>query len=241
MEGIQFVLFDISEDLVKAWQRAFAQHVPDAARERFTIIHSTNEDLSFPADQFDCIVSPANSYGRLDGSFDWYLAKELAPPDQFEAPTQIAQAVLYKQWRGYAPPGTCTLVPLKDTVCAANKYACSYIALCPTMRIPENVKWNREIVYNCMWSLLVALDRHNASVASAAAGRGGAAGTAVKKVLMAGLATGVGRVSAERCAQQMALAVKHYADASEHPQKWSSLRWDDALDYAQETNDTHLL
>ncbi|TFY64289.1 hypothetical protein EVJ58_g2714 [Rhodofomes roseus] len=221
MEGIQFVLFDISEDLVKAWQRAFAQHVPDAARGRFTITLSTNEDLSFPAEQFDCIVSPANSYGRLDGSFDYYLAKELAPPARFEAPTEIAQAVLYRQWRGYAPPGTCTLVPLKGTVCADNKYGCGYIALCPTMRIPETVTWNREVVYNCMWSLLVALDQHNASV-------GG------EWFCYRG-------VSAERCAQQMALAVKHYVDACENPQKWSSLSWNDALDYAQEANDTHSL
>ncbi|KZT70416.1 macro domain-like protein, partial [Daedalea quercina L-15889] len=222
-------------DLVGAWRRAFAQHVPDAARAQFTFVHSTRDDLSFPADQFDCIVSPANSYGRLDGSFDYYLARELAPPGQLEAPTRIAQATLYRRWRGYAPPGTCTLVPLRGTVCEANKHGCAYIALCPTMRIPETVTWHRQVVYNCMWSLLVALDQHNASA-------GGAdSGTRIGKVLMTGLATGVGRVSAERCAQQMALAVKHYVDASEHPEKWSALEWRDALDYNAEVGETRSL
>lgn len=67
MDGIQFVLFDISEELIEAWRHAFEEHVPEAARSQFTIKLTQVEDESFPEEQFDCIVSPANSYGRLDG------------------------------------------------------------------------------------------------------------------------------------------------------------------------------
>ena len=56
---------------------------------------------------------------------------------------------------------------------------------------------------------------------------------------MTGLATGVGNVSAERCAQQMALAVENFIDASENPEKWSSMEWDDALTYAHDCRRTH--
>jgi len=166
-------------------------------------------------------------------SFDYYLAQALSPDDVW-APTGIVQATLYQRWKGYAPPGTCTLVPLKGTVCENNAHGCAFIALCPTMRIPEDVVWNREIVYNCMWSLLVSLDQHNQA---AEISRNG---TRVHKVLMTGLATGVGNVSAERCAQQMALAVGDFIDASENPGKWRSMEWDDAITYAHECRRTLL-
>ena len=29
------------------------------------------------------------------------------------------------------------------------------------MRIPEDVVWNREIVYNCVWWMLITLEQHN--------------------------------------------------------------------------------
>ena len=170
-------------------------------------------------------------------SFDYFLAMQLAPPGEgFDAPTRIAQSVLYRRWKGYAPPGTCTLVPLADTSCTANKYGCRFIALCPTMRVPQSATWNRDVVYNCTWSLLNAIDQHNVSVEAA-----GDAGAKIRKVLMTGLATGVGGVSAERCAEQTALAVKHYLDACADPEKWSSLQWKDALAYDRETSRTYSL
>ena len=103
------------------------------------------------------------------------------------------------------------------------------------MRVPHSVTWNRDVVYNCTWSLLNAIDQHNVSAAA------GDAEAKIRKVLMTGLATGVGGVSSERCAQQMALAVKHYLDASANAEKWSSLQWKDALGYDRETSRTHSL
>lgn len=162
---------------------------------------------------------------------------QLTPPGEgVDVPTAIAQSVLYQRCKGYAPPGTCTLVPLAGTPCAANKYGCRFIALCPTMRVPQSVTWDRDVVYNCTWSLLNAIDQHNASEQTA-----GDAEAKIRKVLMTGLATGVGGVSSERCAQQMALAVKHYLDASANAEKWSSLQWKDALAYDRETSRTHSL
>jgi len=67
MDQLQFILLDASPIVVEEWKRAFSQHVPDVI-DRFLIIQSRLEDLSGPHQQFDCIVSPANSYGRLDGS-----------------------------------------------------------------------------------------------------------------------------------------------------------------------------
>lgn len=67
MDHVQFILLDISPSVIEAWTKALSQHIPDAI-DKFSIVQSTLEDLaSGPHQQFDCIVSPANSYGRLDG------------------------------------------------------------------------------------------------------------------------------------------------------------------------------
>ncbi len=125
------------------------------------------------------------------------------------------------------------MVPLQATTCENNPHKCAYIALVPTMRVPEEVTWNREIVYNCVWSLLNALSQHNESASGSDARR-------IKTVLMTGLGTGVGYISPEVFAKQTALAFKHYLDSEAHPDKWSSLQWRDADAYSREVAETYM-
>ncbi|KDR80220.1 hypothetical protein GALMADRAFT_61988 [Galerina marginata CBS 339.88] len=243
MDDLEFILLDRSGALVKAWNDAFAELVPDNIRGKFTTVSSMLSALESPHNQFDCIVSPANSYGFLDGGqvlspiamiFDHYISETLSPNDYHE-PTRHVQSVLYDRWRGFAPPGTCTIIPLEGSTCAKNQHQCSFIALCPTMRVPEVVTWNRELVYNVMWSLLVSLDQHNRAVNDSGKG------TPIRKVLMTGLGTATGYISAERCARQMASAIRDFAEACAQPKKWKSLTWSDAYGYANEGKSTHAL
>ena len=99
------------------------------------------------------------------------------------------------------------------------------------MRTPENVLWNREVVYNCMWSLLVSLDNHNQAANDDE--------SRIRRVLITGLGTCTGGVSAKRCAQQMMLAVRDFIDASESADKWSSIEWDHAIDLTHDCRRTH--
>lgn len=150
--------------------------------------------------------------------------------------------MLYARWRGFAPPGTSTLLPLAGTPCEANAAGCAYVALCPTMRFPESVAWHHEIVYNCVWSLLVAIDEHNARVEELEREKQDGEGTGneekegkeerrIESVVMTGLATGVGRVPVAECAKQMALAFAHYHEAKTNPERWSSLSWNQICRY----------
>jgi len=235
MNHLEFILLDLKHALIEEWKSALKEHIPEVI-DKFSIAESTLEDLkSGPHEQFDCIVSPANSYGRLDGGFDYYIAEALSPDDVL-APTAFVQSALYKRWKGFAPPGSCTIIPLKGSSFENNIHGCAYIALCPTMRRPESVTWNREIVYNLMWSILVSLEQHNAALDdSMQVGTG----VRIQKVLMTGLGTGVGGVSSARCAQQMALAVKHFLEASANPEKWSSMSWEDTVTPDEEICRTH--
>lgn len=233
-EDVQFIFLDMSTALVQAWKKAFTEHLDDSIHEKFTFLNCKLEDIPPPHDKFDCIVSPANSYGRLDGGFDYYLSEALAPSHDHDAPTRHVQSVLYREWRGYAPPGTCTMISLLNSPCESNVHGCSYIGLCPTMRFPEEITWNREVIYNCMWSLLVQLDKHNTAIQA-----GGGAARRIRSVVIPGLGTGIGEVPIERCAQQMALAFREFLLSAANPGKWSSLSWDDATENADDTRVTY--
>ena len=82
--------------------------------------------------------------------------------------------------------------------------------------------------------MLVAIDNHNAAAATTGE-------PIINKVILPGLATGVGAVSAEKCAVQMALALKHYHDAVSNPDEWCKLKWDQIYDVADEVMATRRL
>ncbi|KAL7815823.1 hypothetical protein V8C26DRAFT_401674 [Trichoderma gracile] len=194
--------------------------------------------LSFVEAEFDLIVSPANSYGRLDGGFDDAISRSLSPRDDYLALTRAAQAKLYEEWRGFAPPGTCTLLRIPDDFHARsrNTWGTKYVALCPTMRVPQSVTWDREVVYECIWSLLCAVDRHNRAVRNAKPQQ--QKHDEIRSLLMVPMATGVGGVSAKKWAQQTALALEHYLDAVTNESRWSALQPDDISAYAREVEQT---
>ncbi|KAJ5817608.1 hypothetical protein N7447_007616 [Penicillium robsamsonii] len=164
---------------------------------------------------FDLIVSPANSYARLDGAFDHAISMTFSPRQDYHALTRRAQTVLYEKWRGFAPPGSCTLVEFPHDL-KQNKHGCEWVAICPTMREPSDARWDREVVYECVWSLLCQAEGHNRSVESA---------RKIERILITPLAVGVGKVSKTRWAVQTVLALKQFVDAVERPVRWSNLGW----------------
>ncbi|KZT09785.1 macro domain-like protein [Laetiporus sulphureus 93-53] len=200
-------------------------------QERFTILQSTLGELEPPHSYFDCIVSPANSYGLMDGGFDLYLSQALSPKGDVMALTRCAQAAIKERYYGFAPPGTCTLVQLPELLRQNPQYPrCRVLAVSPTMRYPIDVHWHKDLVYNTMWSLLTELEHWNEHAAEV---------DRIESVAMTGLATGVGGIDKELCACQMVLAIKHFLDTrSEEGQKrWAQEefpQWRDVLPIAEE-------
>ena len=150
-----------------------------------------------------------------------------SPSKDFHALTRLVQAAIRNRYYGFAPPGSCILVPGLP----ANDFSCKTIAVCPTMRYPEEITWHKDIVYNTMWSLLVELENWNKQVDDEE--------KKIKKVLMTGLGTGVGKIPAADCARQMALAVKHFLYARrEEGQRARAeddyLSWDKVMDLVEE-------
>jgi hypothetical protein len=67
------------------------------------------------------------------------------------------------------------------------------------------------------------VDRWNKSVRSSPNG----GEDTINTILITPLATGTGGVSREKWALQFVLALKHFVDAQERPERWSRLRWED--------------
>lgn len=215
----EVLLLCMDKDFITAFNTALKKTWPSHDNSKVKI-KPVNERLnSLPTETtFDLVVSPANSYGRLDGAFDHAISATFSPRDDYHALTRAAQEVLYEKWRGFAPPGSCTLVPF-PTELRKNGYGCSWVAICPTMREPSNANWDREVVYECVWSLLCQIEGLNRTL--------GQGGDKIERILMTPLAVGVGKVSAERWATQTVLAFKHFVDAVERPKRWGALQWND--------------
>ena len=53
--------------LCSAWNRAIAEYFPSEATPPFSVYEGTLNELDADLLRCDCIVSPANSYGIMDG------------------------------------------------------------------------------------------------------------------------------------------------------------------------------
>ncbi|KAH9837990.1 uncharacterized protein C8Q71DRAFT_706001 [Rhodofomes roseus] len=221
--------------LNEAWKRHIREQLFPDDQQRFHVVEARLDTLEPPHTEFDCIVSPANSYGIMDGGFDYYLSEALSPKGDIMALTRCAQAALKARHFGFAPPGTCTLVPLSAELRDNPRFPrCRVLAVSPTMRYPVDVSWHEDLVYNTMWSLLVEVERWNERADREGEGRG-----RIQKVCMTGFATGVGGASKEVCARQMVLAVKHFLDvvSEEGRKRWARKdfpMWNDVLPIAED-------
>ncbi|KZP00930.1 macro domain-like protein, partial [Calocera viscosa TUFC12733] len=228
---IQFTLLDRSTDLLDAWKAAFEKYLPTALGDTFTLLQS---DIR-KAGKFDCVVSPANSYGIMDGGIDLYIAAAISPTDTTPVIRSV-QKHLYANHRGYLSAGQCAIAPLPAELCGpSNVLGCKYIAVLPTMRLPERIEWQRDIVYDCMWNLLLALEKHNGAAVAEHSGK------EIRTVVMSGLATGTGGISHQKCAEQMVLAVKHFREATSTPAMWSQFDWEDVEVLDEEIGPTRKL
>ncbi|KAL4933306.1 uncharacterized protein BDV17DRAFT_106503 [Aspergillus undulatus] len=240
----------------KYWPEATGRRVPAPPRagqdQTRTLVSPIDIQIhncklaDLPEDvKFDLVVSPSNSYGMLDGAFDDKISRAFSgSAEDYFILTYAVQRELYDKYRGFAPPGTCTLVPFPDQLVddegeGKNPWGCRWVAICPTMRTPENVQWDREIVYRCAWSLLCAVEGWNRRLESDnGTSTGDARQGRIERILITPMATGCGCVSPERWAAQFVLATRHFAEAVETPETWSRLTWEKFLDDTEQVKAT---
>lgn len=170
-----FVLMDQSRALVVAWRRQFAG----------TPVTVQAGDLLIAA-RGHALVSPANSFGWMDGGFDAAIARAYA--DGGVDITARVQAAIRQEAAGELVVGQALILPTPEG-------PFRYLLCAPTMRTPRPVPWSVN-AYLAFRAVLLAAQSWDAAHADAP----------LPMIFVPGLATGAGFMPARRCARQMRAA-----------------------------------
>jgi O-acetyl-ADP-ribose deacetylase (regulator of RNase III) len=170
---MRLFLRDRNQQLCDAWHSVFAN---DAAVEI-----SCGEIFEGPS--ADAVVSPANSFGFMDGGIDLAYAEHFG----WELETRL-KAKLKSEHYGELPVGQAVIVE-------TNNARIPFMISAPTMRLPTNVA-NTPNAYLALRAALVAAKQRNVGMIE----------TKIETILCPGLASAIGAMPPPRVAQQMHLA-----------------------------------
>ncbi len=164
-------LRDINTAVAKAWEQQFAG------------LHNVEVSCGDIFEhRADAIVSPANSFGYMDGGIDLIYSRVLGRHLEGRL-----QALLRDQHFGELPVGQAVIVP-------TDHKAIPYLVSAPTMRVPTGISRTAN-VYLAFRAALIAIQKHNENSAQE-----------IGSLLVPGLGTGVGDMPPERAARQMRIA-----------------------------------
>ena len=167
-------LIDSKPELCEKWRQVFS---------RYPEVEVLTGD--YFQQSADAIVSPANSFGIMDGGLDLAIRNELG----FQVETDT-QEVIVNKYHGEMPIGSAEIIN-------TNHDKWSYMIAAPTMRIPENIAFTLN-AYIAFRAVLIAINSFNESQPN----------KAIKSLVCAGLGTGIGSMEPVKCAAQMRAAYK---------------------------------
>ncbi len=136
--------------------------------------------------EFDCMVSPANSFGLMDGGIDAAIIRFFG----HSLMEKVQQRIL-EEYLGEQPIGTSFIVETGHP-----KHP--FLAHTPTMRVPMLIAGTHN-PYVAMWAMLLAVRHHNQR-----------AKQKINSIACPGLGTGIGRMPYTEAARQMALAYENF-------------------------------
>lgn len=177
-ERFKLILCDFSEELCIEWRKAFTEF-PEVE-----IKFGRFEDIDF-----DCINSPANSFGLMDGGIDEAITMLFG-----QQMMDRVQIMIIEKYGGEQPVGTSEIV--RGTADGIDRVR--YVAHTPTMIIPSLIS-NTDNVYMAMRAMLMAVENHNKAADTFGVQR-------INTLVCSGLGTGAGRVPFAKAARDMAKA-----------------------------------
>jgi len=136
---MKIYLLDYNENMVSCWKKYFnnCNDVEVVCDDFVNFMQKNN---------IECVVSPANSYGLMDGGYDLaitsYFGEELS---------HKVQDYLLKNLCGEQPVGTSIILKINEN---------QKLIHTPTMRIPSHIK-DHMVIYNCMRTCLMLAIKNN--------------------------------------------------------------------------------
>jgi O-acetyl-ADP-ribose deacetylase (regulator of RNase III) len=181
----KLVLMDVNREIYEQFLHYFSD------TENVEIHHKPFQELN----EFDCIVSPANSFGLMNGGLDKYLVEFFGK----EVEDKVQQHIL-DCYAGEQPIGTSFIIE-------TNHPKHPFLAHTPTMRIPERIN-GTDNPYLAMKAMLLAIKHHNRTHEKK-----------IHSVACSGLGTMVGGFPASLAVQQMRIAFD-VVNKPNHHQDW---------------------
>jgi O-acetyl-ADP-ribose deacetylase (regulator of RNase III) len=173
---MKLILVAPDYSLYTAFQEYFA-YFPNVE-----IVNNYFEQLT----EFDCLVSPANSFGMMDGGIDAAIIKFFG----LSLEKRVQQRIL-EDYLGEQPVGTSFIIETGHP-----KHP--FLAHTPTMRVPMIIQ-GTDVPYTAMWAMLLAIRQYNKN-----------SRRPINSVACPGLGTGIGRVPYCEAARQMSVAYDHF-------------------------------
>lgn len=174
---MNIILFDMWQDLINCWNLHF---------EDFPKVQTARESVENLLQKGDAIVSPANSFGFMNGGIDQRYTEIFGPQMQRDLQKKIASR------------------PMKELLVGEAEFVriehrtCQWLVAAPTMRTPFNIQGTPNPYLAFKAALLCAES------------------LGVKTLLCPGLGTGIGGVGANICAQQMAVAYQDWQNPKDY-------------------------
>lgn len=172
-------LRDINPSQCYAWQEAFAgvEGVEVSQGDIFEV-------------RADAVISPANSFGFMDGGIDLIYSKRFGWGLQAKL-----QDAIRRYWDGELPVGAALIVETGDA-------QIPYVVSAPTMRVPKPVPTTAN-AYLAFRASLLTIERHNRADLNK-----------IESVLCPGLGTAIGEMPTSVCAKQMRTAYDRWSEVS---------------------------
>lgn len=167
---MKILLAAIDLKLINAWKEFFVQE------QQVSIIEGDITTI-----ECDAIVSPANSFGFMDGGLDYALSERFG----WDLEKQLQQQIKALP-EGELLVGQAIVLPTNDATVP-------FLISAPTMRIPTNFNIDTSVnAYLAMKAILIKAKNHDR----------------ISSVAIPGLCTGVGRMQPMIAARQMFQAYK---------------------------------
>lgn len=132
---LDIYLLDINPGITKAWKKEFESYNNfHIITDEFNHFMDTHKDI-------ECVVSPANSFGYMNGGYD----KAITDYFGLEVEKEV-QRFIDTHLFGEQPVGTSIMVNIPKS----NKK----LIHTPTMRLPSSIK-DEMVIYQCMRSTLI--------------------------------------------------------------------------------------
>ncbi len=137
---MEIFIIDANRNVIEAFKTYF-----DDLKDVKIIYSHLEKFLS--CNKVECLVSPANSFGLMDGGYDYAITKHFGCELQ-----EKVQRYIVDNFYGEQPTGTSFLIETDSNP--------KYLIHTPTMRYPQKIN-NPEIIYHCMRSCLIEAMKHN--------------------------------------------------------------------------------